>query len=326
MAQKHNKDQQPKNHHFVPAFYLRGWERPEAKGKLIEYRNLYPHAVANKSVTAESTGYKRHLYSKKASETDANDPSFEREVMSKLDQDASDILSVLLSAKPHLNPTSKRTWASFLYAQLRRGPNEIETDATTSKNMWNRSTPEQERWYPNGRLPEMPETFADIQAATPDCVHDEMFYDAFERNIFNSPVLEYLMSLRWEVRKLNNPRFPLLTADQPVFCNNKLEHKDGLLYIPLSPSVLFYALPKTSKAHGILDGRSENRIVRFCNKGMVEGADEYVWTNYDGHKPFVEKWIGTNKRQSTSTILKKSFDEMPDPIWAKLMKSENHYH
>jgi hypothetical protein len=55
---------------------------------------------------------------------------------------------------------------------------------------------------------------------------------------------------------------------------------------------------------------------------MVEGADEYVWTNYDGHKLFIEKWIGTKKRQSMSSIVKKSFDEMPDPTWENLMNSE----
>lgn len=322
MAQKHNKDHQPKKHHFVPAFYLRGWERPEVNGKLIECRNLDPHPVAYKDVTSENTGYRKHLYSKTTSEIDVLDHSFEHVVMSRLDNDAAKVLPMFLSDRHSLNTTSKRTWASFLYTQLRRGPIDKKTDTTTRKNMWNRPTQEQQQWYSNVRLPEMPETFADLLAATPHYEHDEMFFDAFEREIFNSPVLEFLMSLRWEVRKLINPKFPLLTADQPVFCNNRLGHKDGLIYMPLSPSALFFALPKTSKAHEILDNGSENNVVRFCNKSMVEGADEYVWTNYDGHKLFIEKWIGTKKRQSMSSIVKKSFDEMPDPTWENLMNSE----
>lgn len=313
------KSHDPKRHHFVPAFYLRGWARPEMKGKLIEYRNLGPHGVASKDVAAESTGFEWHLYSMTTSEMGVLDPSFEKTVMSRLDSDAANILPELLSGKSGLKKYSKRNWSSFLYAQLLRDPTEMEISAETRREMWKRSTSEQEEWYRNERSPEMPETFAEILAATPGYDHDKMFFEAFEAAIFNSPAVDFISSLRWNVRKLRSPKFPLLTADRPVYCNNRMGHSDGLIYMPLDPYTVFYALPRAAKSHEVLDRGSDNRVVHFCNKGMVEGASEYVWTNFEGHRSFVEKWIGSKNRPGIGSIVKKTFEEMPERVWEQFM-------
>lgn len=49
-----------KKHHYIPAFYLRGWERPET-GKLVEFRKL-PGKLAIKKVTAQYTGFQKRFY------------------------------------------------------------------------------------------------------------------------------------------------------------------------------------------------------------------------------------------------------------------------
>jgi Protein of unknown function (DUF4238) len=49
----------PRDHHFIPAFYLKNWAGRD--GKLIEYRRLRGRLVT-KWVGPRATGFERDLY------------------------------------------------------------------------------------------------------------------------------------------------------------------------------------------------------------------------------------------------------------------------
>jgi hypothetical protein len=49
----------PRDHHFIPAFYLKQWAGPD--GKLVEYTRKGGKLIA-KPIRPRSTGYERDLY------------------------------------------------------------------------------------------------------------------------------------------------------------------------------------------------------------------------------------------------------------------------
>ena len=51
----------PRDHHFIPAFYLSKWTKPP-EGKLVEY-TIKNNKLIDKPVGPRSTGYERDLYS-----------------------------------------------------------------------------------------------------------------------------------------------------------------------------------------------------------------------------------------------------------------------
>ena len=50
----------PRDHHFVPAFYLQHWAKQD--GKLIEYSRPYRNKIVAKPVGPKATGFRRDLY------------------------------------------------------------------------------------------------------------------------------------------------------------------------------------------------------------------------------------------------------------------------
>src|SRR5262245_61693076 len=51
---------QPRDHHFIPVFYLKQWANVD--GKLIEYSRPYDGRLVSKPVGPRATGFQRDLY------------------------------------------------------------------------------------------------------------------------------------------------------------------------------------------------------------------------------------------------------------------------
>src|SRR5262245_3674520 len=51
---------QPRDHHFVPVFYLKQWTNQD--GKLIEYSKPYGNKIVAKPVGPRATGFQTDLY------------------------------------------------------------------------------------------------------------------------------------------------------------------------------------------------------------------------------------------------------------------------
>lgn len=276
----------PKDHHYVPAFYLRAWEN--SVGKLWEFKNGDRY-FGQSQKSAKATGYERDLYSHATATPDQRDYCLESGALKDLDDRAAKVLPRLLSGDTTLDPQARTDWARFLVAQLIRTPQDIAAQI----RVWNAglaSPPRSEDdWYQVERSTEDPKTltalYSDVSAHELDAARTE----ALRRALTGNRSTALLSGLRWRIRHLNDAKLPLMTSDRAVVLNHRLGRPDGFLVLPLSPSALFMA----DRGNAPFRHDSDNAVMKACNRKVVEQAHLYVWASTDQHAGYVQKWIGS---------------------------------
>lgn len=291
----------------MPAFYLRKWARPTPAGKLFEFRKIQGGRFGQKQVTAKATGYRPFLYSQKTSIDGVLDHSFESEPLKDLDAAANISLKSLLS-KTTLSRDDRRAWATFIYAQILRSPQELkaalEFDATSRE----RDTPEAEAEFAkifeefpaevlNRHFKKLegegrPKTYAEYRSRQPRHELEQETFEAFAWGLKNARAINDIFGLRWLSRTLKNSKFELLTSDRPILTNNRPLDPDGYIMMPLSPNCLFIAQPPTSPPHFLVSA-PESIVAKIANRSVVEQAEEYVWAGDNRQSEFIQKWIGS---------------------------------
>ncbi|MBU3033635.1 DUF4238 domain-containing protein [Tritonibacter mobilis] len=303
----------PKDHHYVPAFYLREWESPKFGDKLIEFRRLDTprgKVLGEKEVSARATGFQKDLYSISTSDPMIKDRSFEKGFLSDLDNRASQVLKHLLSDARVLDESFREQWAQFVVAQMRRSPEEVAASERGYQYAWERPPPELEEWYRQVWVPGLPKTLAEITKDTPKHELQKMQQDSLKDAVRDGLVVRCVRGLNWRTRRLKRAKYSLLTSDRPVFCNNRLSHPDGFLFVPLSPEVVFFAQPQGARAHPIFETGSDNKVVRFCNQIVVGQAHQYVWAADKQQVSFVTRRIGHDRKKSFNEIAIEAYREL----------------
>lgn len=279
-----------KDHHYVPAFYLRGWE--DSAGKLWEFKKGDRY-FGQSQKSAKATGYHRDLYSYATETPHRRNYSLESGVLKDLDERAAKVLRRLLSGDRTLDPEARTDWARFLIAQLIRTPQDI----AAHQRVWNAGLAcpprSEEDWYQAERSAEDPETLAALYSDVPAHELDAARAEALRRSLTANRSISLLSGLSWRIRHLETARLPLMTSDRAVVLNHRLGQPDGFLFLPLSPSVLFMADRGHAPGLSIFRHGSDNEVMRACNRAVVTQAQQYVWASTDQHAGYVKKWIGT---------------------------------
>lgn len=283
----------PKDHHYVPAFYLRGWE--SSTGKLTEFRKIAAKGevkVLTKPVSAQSTGYQKHLYSRETEVPGELDHSLESEQLKYLDEDASKVLRRVLAGDLAIEPEGRKNWARFLVALMMRAPEDIAAYRADFAHLWDKPAQELDDWYQSIRLPEAPKTLAELFRTIPNHQREEQFVKAIGSNFAQNRAMGLFDQLRWSIRQTNSAKLPLMTSDRPVVTNFRLGHPDGYLFMPLSPTVIFTAQVGRAPALDVMRDGTDNEVMKFSNRAVVTQAQQYVWASTARHDAYVRKWIG----------------------------------
>ncbi|WP_166416384.1 DUF4238 domain-containing protein [Cochlodiniinecator piscidefendens] len=286
-----DKDE-PKDHHYIPAFYLKKWTRTEADGKLIEFRKVYGGKVVFKECSEKATGFERYLYSKETAVPAILDHSLESGFMKNLDDKGSKILGQMLSGSLTMTLGERNLWSKFIAILMLRSPEEMKASDESFWEHCELAAKEHEEWYKGVRDFKDPATFLDLMKELPPHEIKGIQHSSLMKFSDGKKFVPFLSNLVWAIRKLPHPKLPLLTSDRPVFCNNRLSFPDGLLFMPLSPDTVLYAQPAGAVSHPILGSASDNETMRFCNKKIVGQANQYVWANHPAHRLFIERHLG----------------------------------
>lgn len=151
---------EPRDHHFIPAFYLSEWAG--TSGKLVEYTRKYGKLIA-KPVGPRSTAFERDLYA-------FNDlPPDQRRYLKKvwfgyLDRTAADALAVHLGKGAPWTNDLVNAWSRFVFGVHFRHPHAMPALRPAAKDIWDGSgadcQAEWEKIKPEG----LPATFDDYLA------------------------------------------------------------------------------------------------------------------------------------------------------------------
>lgn len=305
---------QPKKHHYIPAFYLRGWERPET-GKLVEFRRL-PGKLGKKEVTAQSTGFQKLLYSYASDDDAGMDHTFESEYLCSLDNDGANALRAINEPEPQFTDEVKVTWSRLMVSLMTRSPEDVDAFKKCSEFMHANPSPMRQRL-----IASICEDFdidpREVEEVIADLRPQDVSFSAFKAlgHLMEwSKLIPVLCGMTWRVRDLRSAKNTLLISDRPVFNNKELATASGLLAMPLGPTRLLILHGSKSSDADYLRYSTEDEVVRCCNRLIVEAARQYVWSTSQDQERFVGNRIGKKKEFSVNEIALLATQKVDEPL------------
>jgi Protein of unknown function (DUF4238) len=299
----------PSKHHYVPAFYLRRWER-QSDMKLTEFTKPFGSKIAAKPVGAMSTGFDQNLYSLEGYEPELAQ-QVEEQFFKPVDEEASTAL-VMLERFGHRAPwdsESRSAWTRFLLSLLLRCPEDIE-----ALRGWWRSEgfgspgPRAEARYARTRGPEHPERFSEFLQSQPVTMKERRLFQSLYNLIDNASVGTEINHMKWRILEspLAAPTF--LTSDRPVIRTASLHGAGAHIALPISPRLLFIATPDTGILDSVLKAH-QIKLVKEINCQIVEGAQRFVYGCDDSQSRFIKNHFGVNPQpRLVEQILRKTPD------------------
>jgi Protein of unknown function (DUF4238) len=147
----------PRDHHFLPVFYLKQWAAPES-AKLIEH-SIKHHRLISKPVGPRATGFKTDLYSFPELPPELV-AWMEKSFFMHVDDKASVALKMHLAAqKDGWSEELVSAWSRFLIGIHLRHPAAMEELRTAALSVWEKSGVAHQAGYLAIRSPDDPETF-----------------------------------------------------------------------------------------------------------------------------------------------------------------------
>lgn len=305
---------EPKRHHYVPAFYLRSWERPET-GKLIEFRKL-PRKLGVKEVSAQNTGFQRLLYSHASDDAEVIDHTFESEYLSSLDNDAANALRAINEADPQITDEVKVSWSRLIISLMTRTPEDVDAFKKCAEFIHANASPMRLRLIAS-MCKELEIDPQEAEEVMSSLRHHDIMGTAFKSlgHLMEwSKLIPVLCSMTWRIRDLRGARNTLLISDRPVLNNRELAMPSGLLAMPVSPTRILILHGRNSSDADHLRYSSEDVAARSCNRLIVEAARQYVWSTSLDQERFVGNRIGKKKEYSVNEIALLATQVVDEPL------------
>ena len=280
----------PRDHHFIPVFYLKQWA---PAGRLIAYTR--PHGeVFKKSVGPRATGYQRDLYSFNDLPDDVAQ-YLEAVFLSQNDFVASKALQKFLSNdRTPWTKDLRSSWSRFLLGFLMRHPDPFAELKAMARTNWLKPDPDTAAAYEKIRQPEMPATFEAYVQALGDGTVDKIGIRLLQGVMDNVPLGRRLNAMHWDTIDVSASDDALLTSDWPL--DKNLPPKNGYVALPISPTRLFvgvyerWVLAELRKVPA-------KRLVHTSNTESVSRARRFVWAHDTKQTAFIKKHMSTRMVQ-----------------------------
>lgn len=278
----------PRDHHFIPAFYLKQWAG--SNGKLVEYTRKGGKLIP-KPVGAGSTGYERDLYSFPELPPDA--AQFMEEVFFQYaDQKASDALDNHLGLRsfPWTNALVS-AWSRFVIALHLRHPDAMPELRAAATAIWTASGFDCQARYDALRKPMDPSTFDEYLALRDPLLPVKVRVNMIIKALDNAEVGAHINQMTHAVIDVSAAPFRLLTSDRPVELSSIKEPR-GILSIPTSPTKVFVAANDESTFDKLRKTTPEE-LVRQINTFVVSRARRFVWAQDESQERFIDNRMST---------------------------------
>ena len=280
---------EPRDHHFIPVFYLKRWAN--ADGKLIEYSRLYRGRFVAKPVGPRGTGFQRDLYAFGACPPELAQ-YLESVFLNRSDALASLALAKLLSGDEQpWTPQLRSAWSRFAINFLIRHPDPFAEIRAVTDAHWLQPDGITQQEYERLRQPEDPALFEQWVLAQGNNLADKIRMRLIQAALDNEVVGARFNAMAWNVLDLKDSGLALLTSDWPLY--KEINGQRMLFTLPISPTALF-----VSVSHGDIFERLRRMppeaLVKAINKSVVSCARLYVYGTDRSQEQFI-----SNRMSST---------------------------
>jgi hypothetical protein len=279
----------PRDHHFIPAFYLERWAGPN--GKLIEYTIKHGELIA-KPVGPRATGYETNLYAFHELPPDVRQ-FVEQEFFNYADRVASLALDLHLSGNQQAwTPELLSAWSRFLIALHLRHPDALPELRAGAQAIWEASGSASQIAYEAIRKPEDPQTFDEYLEIRDPLIAVKVRVNMIIKSFDNDIIGTHINGMKWAVVDVSASPIQLLMADRPVEIA-RLKEPQGFVSLPISPTKLFVAANNPT-ALDRLRAIKPREIVQHVNTFIVGRARRFVWASDDSQTRFIQNHMSKN--------------------------------
>jgi hypothetical protein len=285
-------DNPPTKHHYIPAFYLSRWAG--AFNKVTEFAKVHGGKIVAKPKMPERTGYKERLYEMQGVEPELAQ-QFEEKYFKPIDTMAATALEMLYQHGHNAPWTAKsRTaWTRFMMSLLLRCPEDIDAFRAWWHDDFASTDREAEARYQAKRSPDDPATFSEFLDSQPLAVKEKYMIEMLNSLLEHDSVGTNINNMEWRVLETPASAPRLLISDRPVIRSNNLKGEQGHIALPIGPRLLFIASQDTRFLNGLL--RADHaRLVKECNRQVVEGAVRFVWSVDESQTRFIGNRFGVS--------------------------------
>lgn len=276
----------PRDHHFIPRFFLEKWTN-ESDAKLIEY-SIKNGTLIDKSVGARATGYEKDLYS--FPELPPESAQYlEQEFFQYLDETASRALRLSLGLEEGWTSELVNAWSRFILGIHLRHPDAIPELRSAAKIIWDKGGPQTQAEYEKIRNPEDPESFVEFLAKRDPLAEVKIRINMIIRAFDNETVISHLNKMQKFTIDVSSSPHNLLLSDRPV-CFSNLLKRNGLVFLPISPTKLFIAANESAGLNKIR-AMPTRTIVKNVNIFVAGRARRFMWSNNRSQLNFVKKYM-----------------------------------
>lgn len=186
---------EPRDHHFIPAFYLSRWTG--ANGKLVEY-SLKNDKLIAKPVGPRAAGFETDLYEF------ADLPPEQREYLETvffnyLDRTAADALDIHIgNGLPWTNELIN-AWSRFVFGVHFRHPHAMPELRAAAKAIWDGSAAAFQSEWEKIKPPEAPATLDEYLATVDPFTAAKMRVNLIIKNFDNETLITHMNKMQWAV-------------------------------------------------------------------------------------------------------------------------------
>ncbi|SER26977.1 Protein of unknown function [Faunimonas pinastri] len=291
------EDDPSRKHHFVPEFYLKGWNAPNRR--LVQYQRVYSGVVNSQYRSPGGTGYKELGYSS----LDGSAPSLEKRFFEPVDTAASEALDFLLRAPaPSILPDRLRlAWSKFIMTMIFRHPADLENFRRTIKEDWHNLTPEMRARYELSRTPDQPTSADEFWDSRKDAWSERATFQTYESLVSNQKVITTIKAMKWVSLELRH-NYHFVTSDRPVVYTVVLVNPDSYLLMPISPTRLFVAYRHEMTLERLRQLPSW-RLARTMNLDVIGQAEQFGYASDREQDELMKEHLGTAKAKTLALYL-----------------------
>jgi hypothetical protein len=273
----------PRDHHFIPAFLLKQWDRQN--GKLVEYTIKHGKLIA-KPVGPHSTGYEFDLYAFNELTPDVRQ-YIEQQFFNYADNIASIALERhLAGSREPWSAELLSAWSRFLIGIHLRHPDAVPELRAAAQSIWEGSGEASQCAYEATRKPEDPATFDEYLEARDPLIAAKMRMNMVIKSFDNDILGKHINGMMWGVVDVSASPIRLLLSDRPVEISN-LKEPRGFVSMPISPTKLFVAANRPASLENLRRVKPRE-IVQHVNLFIVSRARRFVWAQDETQRRFID--------------------------------------
>jgi hypothetical protein len=273
----------PRDHHFIPAFYLGQWASRD--NELVEYTIKHGKLIP-KPVGPKATGFERDLYAFPELPPE-HAQHLESVFFNYADNTAAQALALHLTANAAgWNSELVSAWSRFTIGVHLRHPDVMPELREASGTIWDMSGPAYQAHYEEIRTPQHPATMDEWIATLDPLTRSKVQLNCIIKILDNEIVGTHLNAMKWAVVDASQSSDRFLTSDRPVEIS-KLNDPGGFVSMPISPTKLFVAANREQSIEN-LRRIKPREIARHINTFIVSRARKFVWASDESQARFIE--------------------------------------